>query len=421
MIKNIILDFLFKYEIEIPLAVLIVCALISFIALVLMTERNKKSRRYSSYLTYTSGIFLLVIGLLIGGTVGFYYIPLVKTDGAFRPKTFWMVWETVVKDSLKPPSQEKMFADVLKAIPASVRDKYTRYLDTEEAVASEQFDPGKEIWGYGFECPGCYAVTPQGIEILAFFVDSPVYKAGLTPGDVIVSIDGCTIESGLMDKMEEPGVHTFKITKFYSGVEIEALLLSREKFKIKGVGHRKEGDFAYLWVSSFEGDVVEDFEKAALEILKQKPKGLILDLRGNSGGDIPKMLKIANAWMPGKIVQIRKYSNGKVINDYSIKSKAGGKFKNLATVVLMDRSTASASEGLIAGLKYHTAARFVGEKTYGKTVAQEVIDFPDGSRLNLTGWEWTNPGGVKYDKGISPDIETAFVDALKKALEILSQ
>ncbi len=405
---------LFEYVTDTHALVLGLCLTVSFIlfaAAFVLTFRGQQIRNYVA----TCVLMALLVGIMLGVFIGFYNVPLVKTGGAFKPKVFWTVWDNVARDSLKKPSQNEMFTNVLKSIAATTKDKYTEFLTAEENAKTKEYLPGKEI-------PDKidYIVTEEGLEITFVHYESPAYKAGLEINDIILFIDDCEWEN-LSDKIRTPGTHKFRVLKSGTGKEVEMEFEVGATIKIQGVRWWIERGIAYMLITSFEGDVVEEFEKAASEIVKQKPKGLILDLRWNFGGGIPKMLKIANAWMPGKIVQIRKFPNGTEINDYSIKSKVGGKFKNLATVVLIGRYTASASEGFVGGLKYHTAARFVGERTYGKTVAQESTEFPDGSQLRVTKWKWTNPGGFKYEGGIKPDIETAPANAFLKAWEILSQ
>lgn len=392
----------------------ILCAVaVLTVLFVLIKALVKNARR--SWVTVVFCFMVLFVGFIAGMSFGLYYLPLIKTDGAFKPKVFWAVWDGAAEDSLKKPSQSEMFTNVLKSIAATTKDKYTKFLTADEKKKAEEYEPGKEMK----DSIG-YMVTEDGLKITSVHYESPAYQAGLRIDDIILSIDDCEREK-LSDKFRTPGTHKFRALKSGTRKEVTMTFALGTKFKIQGVRWRVERGIAHVQITSFEGDVVEEFEKAVPEIVKQKPKGLILDLRWNLGGSLPKMLKIANAWMPGRIVQKRKYPNGKVINDYSVKSRAGGKFKNLATVVLIGKGTASASEGLVAGLKYHTGTRLVGGKTYGKTVAQSVTDFPDGSEYRVTMWEWTNPGDLKYDGGIKPDVETAPADAFAKAFELLLQ
>jgi carboxyl-terminal processing protease len=352
-------------------------------------------------------------GVFFGMFAGFNYVPTAKTNGAFKSEVFWEMWDTTARNSLEKPSQHEMFIGVLKGMASATNDKHTAYLTPAENAESEEYSPGKEV-ADKIE----YMVAPEGLEIISLFFDSPAYEAGLRDDDVILSIDNCAWFE-LSDKIREPGEHKFRVLKFRTNEEVEMKFAVETKIKIKGVRWWVRSEIAYMQITSFNGDAAEEFGKAVPETLKQKPKGLILDLRGNRGGDLETMLKIADAWIPGKIVQVRKSPDGETINDYSIKSKVSGKFKTLTTVVLMDKNTASASEGLVAGLKYHTGARFVGERTYGKCVTQEITRFPDGSKYYLVKWEWTNRGGIKYDKGIGPDIETSSADAFDRAWKLL--
>jgi len=403
-----------NWESELVIGFLSLLIIASLIFLVVESVKNKTLKRYLPYFIYTA--ILVVVGMFMGIYLGFYCFPGWKTGGAFKAKKFWQVWDSAARDSYKKPSQNEMFTNVLKSIASSVNDKYTRFLTPQETEEAAEFLPGNEL----VDEIG-YMVAPEGLQITAIYYDSPAVEAGLWLEDIVLSIDDCEW-SELSDKINTLGAHKFKVLKYQQKTEVEMKFEVGTTFKIRGVRWQMLNEIAYIQILSFQGDVAEEFENAVSEILKNKPKGLILDLRDNPGGDISIMQKIANAWLPGKILQVRRYPNGATEDDYSIQSKVGGKLKNLETIILTDENTASASEGLASALKYHLSmrVRLVGEKTFGKTATQGVTNFEDGSQLRVTKWEWTNPGGIKYVGGITPDKETSPADALNEAIKLLA-
>lgn len=225
-----------------------------------------------------------------------------------------------------------------------------------------------------------------------------------------------------------------------SGLVIGAKLISRDKYiyYLNPAQAREEDEDAKevstdeqvttrdlgqgLWLmtvpSFFSDDINDQLRNAMKRIGNNKPKGLIIDLRGNTGGFMDAGVVLAGLIIsPGELIDTR------IRNNTSIKDIASGQqawVKNVPIRVLVDGATASASEIAAAALQSQ-GVKLIGEKTRGKARVQDAYDLSGGGRLVMTTERWLTPSGIDIqDKGLIPDIKTETKDALKKAIEDLS-
>ena len=180
----------------------------------------------------------------------------------------------------------------------------------------------------------------------------------------------------------------------------------RKEIKIKTVKSSViDKNIGYIQISSFIDSTTPNEFLEALEKTKDT-QGLIIDLRGNTGGLLPNAVFIANLFIPkGNIVSIvgrngYKYDINAQDTEFSIKKP---------TVVLVDGNSASASEILSGALKDYNKAKLLGTTTYGKGMVQKIIPMPNETGLNLTIAKYLTPKGTDINKkGITPDIQVEF-------------
>ena len=163
---------------------------------------------------------------------------------------------------------------------------------------------------------------------------------------------------------------------------------------------------------SFIGSTTSNEFLEALE-KTQKTDGLILDLRGNPGGLLPNAVFIANLFIPeGRIVSVVGRNGFK----QDLSAQKTNFTVNKPLIVLIDHSSASASEILSGALKDYNKAKLIGTKTYGKGMVQEVLALPNETGLNLTIAKYLTPKGTDINKkGIEPDVNVELTfDDLKR-------
>ncbi|MBR5939101.1 S41 family peptidase, partial [Candidatus Saccharibacteria bacterium] len=161
---------------------------------------------------------------------------------------------------------------------------------------------------------------------------------------------------------------------------------------------------AIVTVTRFDnntGTMVQNFAK---DFSSKGIKKVILDLRGNGGGYVSAAEDLLSLWLDGEKVLIQKSKHFGNTSNSSSSGKAI--LKDMKTIVLVNGSSASASEIVAGALQDYGKATIVGEKTYGKGVVQNLYDLSNGTVLKVTTAEWYTPNDRSINgEGIVPDIE----------------
>jgi len=156
-----------------------------------------------------------------------------------------------------------------------------------------------------------------------------------------------------------------------------------------------------MTITRFDDQTGSLARKLATEFKNAGVKGVVLDLRGNGGGYVTAAQAVAGIWLDKKVVVTEKTGN-KVTEEL----KAGGSpiLAGVPTTVLINASSASASEIVAGALHDYKVATLVGETSFGKGSVQKLLNLTDGAMLKVTVARWYTPSGVNIsEKGISPD------------------
>ena len=246
----------------------------------------------------------------------------------------------------------------------------------------------------------------NNIVVYSVFDGTPASDAGLKSGDVIVKINDKETSSMSLEEFsslvkKQDGY--FTITYKRDGKE-NTVKLKSDTVELKSVTskmlERDNKKIGYIRLTIFANNSDEQFAKA-LENLEDKDiDGLIVDLRGNSGGHLTTAENIISMFLDSShpIYQIKSKDTQKKY--YSI----GKETKKYRITVLIDSSSASASEVVTSALKEQYGATVVGENSYGKGTVQELQTLSDGEQYKITTKSWlTSKGKVIDKKGIEPD------------------
>lgn len=299
-------------------------------------------------------------------------------------------------------NEEELNISAIKGYVEGLGDEYSEYYTPDEL---EEFyaDALGNYTGIGIYMS---IDTDNQIIVISPVKDSPAYKAGILPGDIIVSVDGenyngdSLTEASNKIKGQEGETVQLQIKR---NEEILDFSIIRENIKLNHVESKiLENNIGYLEISSFDEGCADEFEEKYKELEKQGIDSLIIDLRDNPGGIVSEAIDIAEMLVDkGKTLLITVDKNN---NEEITKSKQN-KIVNVPIVVLVNANSASASEILSGALKDNNAATIVGTKTYGKGVMQEVLKLSDGSAIKLTTNEFFSPNRTKIHKtGIEPDV-----------------
>ena len=301
---------------------------------------------------------------------------------------------------------------------AGLGDPYSSYM-TKEAYDSWMASATGNYSGVGIT----FSENEDGaFEVLEVNPGSPADKAGVVPQDLLLSVDGKTYtDSEVMASAIRGKKGTeVKLMIYHDGKEKEIKLI-RDKIILQSVTWEMlDAETGYIKISSFLENTGEDFDKALKAVEAKNAKGLILDLRNNGGGLVDQCVEVADEFLDEGVVCYVEDKNGKT----ETYDAADGK-TNIPTVVLINESSASASE-ILAGALKDNGFEIVGTKSFGKGVIQTTLSMNDGSALKLTIMQYLSPDKhVIHEKGIKPTVkvedkeETEEDEQLEKAEELL--
>ncbi|MCF8294986.1 MAG: S41 family peptidase [Bacteroidales bacterium] len=274
-------------------------------------------------------------------------------------------------------------------------DPYTNYIP-ENSIENYRVMTTGEYGGLG----AFFRQKDGKSYIVEIHEDGPAMKAGLKPGDIILQVNGKDIANRTYQEIEDmflgqPGT-SIRITIESPGTEgTRELEVIREKIEMKSVPHYEilPNGIAYINLSSFTMKAFAEVN-AALDVMKAKDtlKGVILDLRGNPGGLLMEAVRIVNLFVPKgqEVVSTR----GKVsVHNKVFNTMVEPTYPNLPVVVLVNSSSASASEIVAGCLQDLDRAVVMGTRTFGKGLVQQTIDLSYNSKLKITTSKYYIPSG----------------------------
>lgn len=231
------------------------------------------------------------------------------------------------------------------------------------------------------------------------YKNSPAAKAGLLPGDVILSIDGNSTKGKDTEDVStmlkgQPGKEiTIKVQREYEEKPLEKKAI-REKIQIPSVPFfgLVNDTTGYIYLTSFTDKSANDVRSAIIELKNKGAKSLILDLRGNSGGLLDQAVEIVNYFVPknSKVVSTK----GKVKQwDKEYNADKNPIAPDMPLAVLIDRGSASASEIVSGALQDLDRAVLIGERSFGKGLVQTVRDLAYNTKLKVTTAKYYIPSG----------------------------
>ncbi len=271
-------------------------------------------------------------------------------------------------------------------------------------------DTSGEFGGVGIEL----GIQDKTLTVIAPIEDGPAFKAGVLAGDRIFRIDSkMTKDLSTEDAMAllkgKPGTKVV-ITFKRDGKAIEIPIV-RNVIRISTIKSTLfHEDTGYLRVTSFGEKTAKDAEKAIENLQSNKSlRGIVLDLRGNPGGLLDQAVKLTNLFIEeGPVV----YTIGRDKKKREVENALRGRrITKLPLVVLVDGSSASASEIVAGALQDYRRGVVAGQRTFGKGSVQSVIPLNNDSGLKLTVARYYTPSGRSIQaKGIEPDVPLDYVD-----------
>ena len=339
-------------------------------------------------------------GLLVG-MVGLAF----SLQAQMNPKyKFEEALKVIQKNYVDQVDEEKLVDAAIKAMIAEL-DPHSRYTTREQAEAMKVNMSGS-FAGIGIQ----FLKSKDSTYITVVNPDGPAMRAGLRVGDLISSIDG---ESIIGEKLKNQDImlklRGDKDVPVVLGIKspgqdlVRNMEIIRENIIDRSVrqAYMVDEEIGYISLVIFNATTRQEID-AAIEQLQQKGmKKLILDLQGNGGGYVQSAIGVVDEFLPNEKIVFYSMSN-EGIKDYYF-TGGYGRFYDGEIVVLIDESTASASEIVSGALQDWDRAVIVGRRSFGKGLMQKPFELPDGSVLQLTGARYFTPADRSiqrpYDKG----------------------
>lgn len=334
-----------------------------------------------------------------------------------------------------PEDQVRILAEVVERI----REEYVDALDDEaliqnaiEGMLDDLDDHSRFLGADDYEdirisTTGQYtgvgldiSLEEGEVRVVAPLDDTPAQRAGILPGDVVVSVDDVPVDGqnteATVNRMRgEPGTQvTLDVVREGAQGPLR-FALTRSEIQVKTV--RSEylgGGYGYIRLTGFADGTGEELEQAAETILQEHDlRGVVLDLRSNPGGVLDAAIHVADAFLErGLIVRGKGRVRDARFEEYA---NPGDVFSGIEVAVLVNGGSASASEIVAGALKDHRRARLVGEQTYGKGSVQTVMPLSDGRALKLTTSHYFTPSGRSINgTGIEPDFVVSAQDPARQ-------
>lgn len=323
---------------------------------------------------------------------------------AFKP--FWEAWNAVHEYYYQQPVDDQALIDgALRGMMEALPDDYSAYEDPQQTRDFQMYMSGE------YDGIGAYVNTDaEWLTIVRPIPGSPAEAAGLKTGDQIIAIDGedmTGVDPALVRlKVLGPAGTTVTLTILRPGVEEPFdVTVTRAHIVIPSVeGKMLDQNIAYLQINVFGDDTGSEFRNLLRDLLKQKPRGIIVDLRYNTGGYTSAARQVASEFLSSGVVWYEEYGNGQR-KESRVLSGGLATDPNLPVVVLVNQYSASASELVAGALQDYGRAKLVGVTTFGKGTVQTLIPLSNGGTARITVARWLTPKNrTIQDIGLTPDV-----------------
>jgi carboxyl-terminal processing protease len=349
--------------------------------------------------------FFAILAVLFSGGRGVTKVGAVGKDASYENlQTFTNILAIVQKNYVDDVSTEQLVEGAINGMLTSL-DPHSAYL-TPDLYKELQVDTKGSFGGLGIEI----TMRNNVLTVVSPIEDTPAYRAGIKPGDMIIKIDGqFTKDMTLVDavkKMRGPKGSKVVLSIKREGVnEIFDVSLNREVIKIQSVKAKTlEKGYGYLRVTQFQERTDSDVERALEQWTRDgQLEGLVLDLRNDPGGLLTQAVKVADTFLDSGLIV---YTDGRLENQkQKYFARRPGSYMDFPMVVLVNGGTASASEIVAGALQDHKRAIVLGTQTFGKGSVQTILPLDDNSALRLTTARYYTPSGRSIQAtGIVPDI-----------------
>ena len=365
---------------------------------------NNKFRNYTPLIIAVS----VVVGILIGSFYASHFrtnrLSITNSTNSKINDMLFAVEDRYVDTVDMNDLIEKSLPKILLEL-----DPHSTYTSAKEVEAEMQELKGS-FSGIGI----IFSIIKDTARIIHVVDGGPSEDVGLMPGDRIVKVDGKPFvgkflnDEYAMKALRGPNQSVIKMGILRSGQkEMRTYEVVRGPVPVRTIDTYAMLDktTGYIKINSFGDKTYEELIVALAELRNEGSRNLIIDLRGNGGGYMEAAINIANEFLPKKRMIV--YTEGRRSERAEYVSDGRGDYQGTPLVVLVDETSASASEIFAAAIQDNDRGTIMGRRTFGKGLVQEPIQFPDGSLLKLTVARYYSPSGrclqKPYVKGDNKD------------------
>ncbi len=363
---------------------------------------SKEKESYSFDEVFSITIFSLLLGVLACFSIltilnkGKNYFVLSKELAKFVD-----AYEAIVNNYYKEVDKDKLVESAINGMVSSVGDEYTSYSDKDVTDNFNETVNGKYM-GIG----ALIMKSENDLVIYKIFEDSPSYRAGLKDGDIILKLDDKdTKDMSVNDIARIVKNDTNKEVKLLvkRGEENLDITIVKDMVELPVVSgkviNHNDKKIGYISLSIFSSVASEQFNKQLVKLEKEGISGLVIDVRGNSGGYLTTVTDIASYFLKKGDIIYKLEVNDKV----TVRKDKTKESRDYPVAVLIDKNSASASEILASSIKESYNGYVVGTNSYGKGTVQQTLVLSDGSMIKYTIEKWLTPlGNWINEEGVIP-------------------
>ena len=363
---------------------------------------SKEKESYSFDEVFSITIFSLLLGVLACFSVltilnkGKNYFVLSKELAKFVD-----AYDAIVNNYYKEVDKDKLVESAINGMVSSIGDEYTSYSDKDVTDNFNEAVNGKYM-GIG----ALIMKSENDLVIYKVFEDSPSYRAGLKDGDIILKLDDKdTKDMSVNDiasivKNDDNKEVKLLVKRGEENLDITIVKDMVELPVVSGkVINHNDKKIGYISLSIFSSVASEQFNKQLVKLEKEGISGLVIDVRGNSGGYLTTVTDIASYFLKKGDIIYKLEVNDKV----TVRKDKTKESRDYPVAVLIDKNSASASEILASSIKESYNGYVVGTNSYGKGTVQQTLVLSDGSMIKYTIEKWLTPlGNWINEEGVIP-------------------
>ena len=371
-------------------------------------------------------IGLIFIGVIAGVLISLNFQAV--ADRAARTvlpieelRAFTEVFGAIKTNYVEPVEDKKLITEAINGMLTGL-DPHSAYLD-QEAFKELQVGTQGQFGGLGIEV----GMEDGFVKVISPIEDTPAFKAGIKPGDLIVKLDempvkGMTLTDAVKKMRGKPNTQiTLTISRKNETAPI-VVTLTRAIIRVQSVKSKIiEPGYVWVRVSQFQEATAENLVKQLDALFRGgQVKGLVLDLRNDPGGLLHGAVAVSSAFLPAKSLIVSTDGRAEdakkkffaTPDDYVRGSRGEDVLKSIPAavktvpmVVLVNGGSASASEIVAGALQDHKRATVIGTQTFGKGSVQTIMPLGNNTAIKLTTARYYTPGGRSIQAlGITPDL-----------------